>query len=203
MKPSSSLTLTLSSLSLSYAQAQANEVQKLNAAIDAAALASAVGDQNSLDVMMAQAQQAAPLDPEMEAVLASLPEAARIAARASAVAGKMGGGGGDANGESKNGGGGGGGGGAAKEPTLAELLKAQSISLKDDDDPALEDMREFFETVDDVAKAEAELDRANQRNAAMAGASAAAATAALASSSKAKQLDDSAIEWEGEWKNYS
>ena len=202
MKPSSSLTLTLSSLSLSYAQAQANEVQKLNAAIDAAALASAVGDQNSLDVMMAQAQQAAPLDAEMEAVLASLPEAARIAARASAVAGKMGGGG-DANGESKNGGGGGGGGGAAKEPTLAELLKAQSISLKDDDDPALEDMREFFETVDDVAKAEAELDRANQRNAAMAGASAAAATAALASSSKAKQLDDSAIEWEGEWKNYS
>ena len=122
--------------------------------------------------------------------------------RASAVAGKMGGGGGDANGESKNGGGGGGG-GAANEPTLAELLKAQSISLKDDDDPALEDMREFFETVDDVAKAEAELDRANQRNAAMAGASAAAATAALASSSKAKQLDDSAIEWEGEWKNYS
>ena len=202
MKPSS-LAPSHSLLSLSYAQAQANEVQKLNAAIDAAALASAVGDQNSLDVMMAQAQQAAPLDPEMEAVLASLPEAARIAARASAVAGKMGGGGGgDANGESKNGGGGGGG-GAAKEPTLAELLKAQSISLKDDDDPALEDMREFFETVDDVAKAEAELDRANQRNAAMAGASAAAATAALASSSKAKQLDDSAIEWEGEWKNYS
>ena len=73
---------------------------------------------------MEQAQANAPLDPAMEAVLANLPEAARIAARASAAAASA-----AATDESNPAGA-----VSAKEPTLAELLKAQSISLDGDGD---------------------------------------------------------------------
>lgn len=101
-------------------QKQQAEAQGLRAAIDAAALASAVGNTEALEAMMEQAKATAPLDPAMEAVLESLPEAARIAARASASAAAAASG---AEAYTKNTA------AAAKEPTLAELLQAQQISL--------------------------------------------------------------------------
>ena len=58
----------------------------------------------------------------MEAVLSTLPEAARIAARASASMASLG----QPPAAPAEGGG-------AKEPTLAELLKAQKLSLTDGD----------------------------------------------------------------------
>lgn len=64
-------------------------------------------------------------------------------------------------------------------------------------DPGLEDMREFFETVDDAAAAEKELDRQNERNKLAAAANAAAAV--QQSQPTAKRLDAADIEWEGEW----
>ena len=63
-------------------------------------------------------------------------------------------------------------------------------------DPALEDMQEFFETVDDVAKAERELQRSIEQKTA---AAAAAAAAARAPAAPSKQLDSTNLEWEGEW----
>ena len=75
---------------------------------------------------MEQAQANAPLDPAMEAVLANLPEAARIAARASAAAAAASAAATDESNPA--------GAVSAKEPTLAELLKAQSISLDGDGD---------------------------------------------------------------------
>lgn len=158
-------------------QRQAEEAQQLNAAIDAAAMASSVGHQDALDAMMAHAQQSAPLDPEMEAVLSTLPEAARIAARASAAASKVAA---PPKGQ------------AGKEPTLAELLKAQNISLDDADDPGLEDVREFFETADEAAAAEKRLAEAAAR--AEAATAAMAATAVRSAPSRPKQLDPSRIE---------
>ena len=168
-------------------QAQQAEAQGLNAAIQAAALASSVGNTEALDAMMDQAQAAAPLDPEMEAVLANLPEAARLAARASAMAQRSAA---DAAPPAKPGG---------KEPSLAELLKAQSISLDaDEGDPGLEDMREFFETVDEAAAAEKALEAAAARARAATAAAAAQAQAAraAASASKGKPLDESNIQWD-------
>ena len=115
----------------------------LDAAITAAAMASSMGNAEALDEMMAQTQAAAPLAPEMEKIIRSLPAAAQIAARASAAtmaaAGPMAGGG--------------------KEPTLAELLKVQKITV-DAEDPGLEDVREFFETADEAAAVEAATERA-------------------------------------------
>ena len=115
----------------------------LDAAITAAAMASSMGNTEALDEMMAQTQAAAPLAPEMEKIIRSLPAAAQIAARASAAtmvaAGPMAGGG--------------------KEPTLAELLKVQKITV-DAEDPGLEDVREFFETADEAAAVEAAAERA-------------------------------------------
>ena len=64
------------------------------------------------------------------------------------------------------------------DPALAELLKAQQISLQDDDDPAMEDPSEFYENVDDAAKAEKELELKRQRAQAAASVNAAAALAA-------------------------
>ena len=57
----------------------------LDAAITAAAMASSMGNAEALDEMMAQTQAAAPLAPEMEKIIRSLPAAAQIAARASAA----------------------------------------------------------------------------------------------------------------------
>ena len=115
----------------------------LDAAITAAAMASSMGNAEALDEMMAQTQAAAPLAPEMEKIIRSLPAAAQIAARASAAtmaaAGPMAGGG--------------------KEPTLAELLKVQKITV-DAEDPGLEDVREFFETADEAAAVEPAAERA-------------------------------------------
>lgn len=59
-------------------------------------------------------------------------------------------------------------------------------------------MKEFFETVDDVAKAERELQQSTERKAAAA-AAAASATRAPAASATPKRLDTADIEWEGEW----
>ena len=108
-------------------QRQQAEAQSLNSAIDAAALASAVGNHEALDAMMDHAQAAAPLDADMEAVLANLPEAARLAARASATAQRAAAATAGAPEAGK-----GGTATPAKEPTLAELLKQQNISLEDD-----------------------------------------------------------------------
>ena len=49
--------------------------------------------------------------------------------------------------------------GGGKEPTLAELLKVQKITV-DAEDPGLEDVREFFETADEAAAVEAATERA-------------------------------------------
>ena len=150
------------------------EAAGLRSAIDAAAMASSVGDYQMLDQMMAQAQASAPLAPEMEAVLSTLPEAARIAARASASLQT-------AAGPAASG---------AKEPTLAELLKAQGISL-DADDPGLESVEEFFETADSAAASEKKLQEAQER--------ARAAAAAGTKPTGPSHLDSKAIEWEGQW----
>jgi len=112
----------------------------LRAAMDAATMASSTGNDEVLDQIMTQTQQAAPLAPEMEAIIGTLPAAAQIAARASAATAA-------AAGPMTTGG---------KEPTLAELLKAQNISV-DAEDPELEDVSEFFETASEAAAAEAKL----------------------------------------------
>ena len=68
-------------------------------------------------------------------------------------------------------------------------------------DPGLEDMREFFETVDEAAAAEKALEAAQARARAAAAAAAAQAQAArqAAGAGKGKNLDSSNIEWDGEW----
>ena len=123
-------------------------------------------------------------------------QAARVSATAQQQAAQA-----EAGGAANGGGGAGSGKGkAAKEPTLAELLKAQQISLSDDTDPGLEDVREFFETVDDVARAETVLDREKKAKAAAANANASAAAATRAfEKPKPKMLDDADVEWQGEW----
>lgn len=64
----------------------------------------------------------------------------------------------------------------------------------------MEDVREFFETADEAAAAEARLEAATRRAAA---ASAARGAASLGSGSQpasaAKQLDPGAIQWQNEW----
>jgi len=150
------------------------EAASLTSAIDAAAMASSVGNYQMLDQMMAQAQASAPLAPEMEAVLSTLPEAARIAARASASLQTA------ASPATSS----------AKEPTLAELLKAQGISL-DADDPGLESVEEFFETADSAAASEKKIHEAQER--------ARTAVAAGTKPTGPHILDSNAIEWEGQW----
>ena len=124
----------------------------------------------------------------MEAVLANLPEAARLAARASAAAQQLSTDSGAAAGKAPT-----------KEPTLAELLKAQKISLTDDDDPALESMGEFFETVDDAARAEQQLQAQREAAASVAAANHAAAMAAAQKRSQPKKVDADDIEFVDEW----
>ena len=167
-------------------QRQEAERDSLNAAIQAAAMASSVGNTDIVGQMMAQAQAAAPLNPEMESILSTLPPSAQIAARASAHASAA------ANSHAT------GAPAGAKEPSLAELLKAQNISIENDADPELEDVREFFETPEEAAVAEKKLAEAEARAAAAAAAMSAATISPTRSS--AKTLDPGAIEWEGDWK---
>ena len=158
------------------AQQAKAEAEGLTQAIDAAAMASSTGNHEALDQMMAQAQIAAPLQPEMEAVLSTLPEAARIAARASAAAQA------------------GAAAGGKKEPTLAELLKAQSISLDGSaDDPGLEDIKDFFENVDEAAAAEKRLAEVERRARVNTAAAVAAATAAMPQ--QPQKLDPERVEF--------
>ena len=86
---------------------------QVNLAIDAAAAAAAAGDAEALAGMQAAYRNAAPLDARMEAIIGTLPEAAQIAARASATLAAAA----DAGAP------------PAKEPTLKELLAAQKLEL--------------------------------------------------------------------------
>lgn len=103
------------------AERQRAETQGLSAAIDAAAAASAFGQDDALEAILEQARASAPLDDAMEAVLDSLPAAARLAARASASAAAIGAA--ASGGRSVP--------SASSEPSLAELLKAQKVSIAD------------------------------------------------------------------------
>eukprot|EP00962_Isochrysis_galbana_P061919 scaffold47880_cov185-Isochrysis_galbana.AAC.1 len=100
----------------------------VTSAMDAAVAATTAGNIDALDEMSAAARAAAPLPADMEELIATLPLAAQIAARA-AVANAAGIRGVDA---------GAGGGGS-----LQELLAGAAIA-SGTDDPGLEDPREFF-----------------------------------------------------------
>ena len=166
------------------AQVAQADTDELNAAIDAAAYASSTGNVDMLDTIMTQAQVRAPLAPEMEAVLSTLPEAARIAARASAqasaVAGSYAGAGTCAG---------------IGEPTLAELLSRQNISTNGSaDDPGLEDPHEFFETADEAISAERQLQEAKLRTVNATAMAANASSRSFVPPNTSPQLDPCRIE---------
>lgn len=114
----------------------------INAAIDAMASAAVAGDSEAVEGLQAACRDAAPLDARMESILSTLPQAAQLAARASALL--------SAASDDPFGG------RAGKEPTLKELLTAQN-TVVDVEDPGLEDPREFFESAEAAAAAEGRL----------------------------------------------
>ena len=127
------------------------------------------------------ARTAAPLDPSMEAILSTLPQAAQIAARAAAATASVDG----RPVPSADGGGGGG------EPSLKELLAAAQLGAEEEAaDPELEDPHEFVDDVETSAAMEAEREAAAQQ--------AAASEVARARAAKAASMEDR-IEWVGEW----
>ena len=95
-------------------------------AVDAAVTATTDGDVETLEQLQAAAKATAPLSAEMEEVISALPQAAQLAARASAAT---------SSGMEADGNG--------PAPSLSELLTAQAVNV-DADDPELEDPREFF-----------------------------------------------------------
>jgi hypothetical protein len=145
----------------------------VTSAMDAAVAASTAGNMDALDQMSAAARAAAPLSAEMEELIASLPLAAQIAARA-AAANAAGSRGADA--------------GAAG--SLKEMLAGADITSAADD-PGLEDFREFFNN-DAVAEAAAE------QRAARAAELRARAEAAVAASAR-KEEQANRVEWLGDW----
>ncbi|KAL1523208.1 hypothetical protein AB1Y20_018160 [Prymnesium parvum] len=158
--------------------------EHVKAAIDAAAAAAAAGDAEALAGMQAAYREAAPLDPEMERIIAALPEAAQIAARASATLAAEQAKAGQPTGTTSN------------EPTLKELLAAQKIDL-DADDPALEDPREFFETAEAAAVAEGKL--AHEQRASAERVAAHVLLSQQKAAQRPKQVNDGDVEWVGEW----
>ena len=163
------------------AQEQRNQV---NLAINAAAAAAAAGDADALAGMQAAYREAAPLDAQMESIIGALPEAAQIAARASATLAAAGG---QPVAESAA---------PAKEPSLKELLAAQKLELVDDD-PELEDPREFFETASAAAKAEGVL--AQEQRASAERVAAHLARAPPQQPAAPKTVPEEDVEWVGEW----
>ena len=111
-------------------EAAREQKEQVRMAIDVAAAAAAAGNTEALAGMKAAYQAAAPLDADMEQIIGALPEAAQIAARASATL---------AAGMSRPPESG------AKEPTLRELMAMHKVEI-DVEDPGLEDPREFFES---------------------------------------------------------
>lgn len=158
------------------------DTAELNAAMDAAAFASSTGNAEMLGAIMAQAKAQAPLAPEMEALLSTLPEAARIAARASATA--------SATASAMAGGA-----GAGTEPTLAELLRRQNISIEGAaDDPGLEDLHEFIIADDEARESQLHNAAMNAADAAVMAATPHASTHSFAPPNTPKQLDSGRIE---------
>jgi hypothetical protein len=147
----------------------------VTSAMDAAVAATTAGNIDALDGMSAAARAAAPLSADMEELIATLPLAAQIAARA-AAANAAGIGGADA--------------GAGGGSSLQELLAGAAIANAADD-PGLEDPREFFHH-DAVAEAAAE------QRAARAAELRARAEAAVAASAK-KGDEANRVEWLGDW----
>jgi len=121
--------------------------ESVSAAVDAAIAATSLSDVETLGKIQATARATAPLSEEMEAIIASLPQAAQLAARAAAasVSTSADGSSGTTNsigavGTPEVGVDLDGNGGAA--PSLRELLAAQSVALNADD-PPLEGPEEF------------------------------------------------------------
>lgn len=147
----------------------------VTSAMDAAVAATTAGNIDALDEMSAAARAAAPLPADMEELIATLPLAAQIAARAAA-----------ANAAGIRGVDAGAGGGGSLQEMLAGAVIANGT-----DDPGLEDPREFFHN-DAVAEAAAE------QRAARAADLRARAEAAVAASAK-KDDEANRVEWLGDW----
>ena len=158
------------------AQAKAREVEVLTEQTKR--------DADALAGMQAAYREAAPLDAQMESIIGALPEAAQIAARASATLAAAGG---QPVAE---------GAAPAKEPSLKELLAAQKLELVDDD-PELEDPREFFETASAAAKAEGVLAQEQRASAERVAAHLARAPPQQPAAPKTVPQED--VEWVGEW----
>ena len=167
------------------------EQQAVRSVVDAAAAATAAGDADALAKLQEQARAAAPLDEPMEQILAALPEAAQLAARAAAAA---------AASSSAGAGAGAGAAGAADAdggPSLRELMAAAKLGVGDDDadgDPQLEDPGDFVDDVATAARIEAEREAAALARA--------RAVAQRPAEPTTPGSAEARFEWLGEWTDY-